>query len=240
LWNAGLLAPGSAPGDWAQVYETHHGEQRTVRLSDNTVLHLNTDTAVAIRYSRAERQVTLRSGEAEFEVAHDPNRTFRVFAGSAEVVDIGTTFNVRMNQDSTLVTVVEGQVSVGLARPGADHGPQFVQLVAGQQIRVAEDGWPATAAAIDTRHTTAWLRRQIVFEQEPLERVAAEFNRYGPKPIEIVTPALRNLQISGVFATDDPEAFIAFLRSLKGVRIEETATRIRVLRNSGVAKADYT
>ena len=75
---------------------------------------------------------------------------------------------------------------------------------------------------------TAWLRGEIMFENEPLERVAAEFNRYAPKPIEIATPALRSLQISGVFATDDTDAFIAFLRSLKGVRVEITATRIRV------------
>ena len=124
------------------------------------------------------------------------------------------------------------------ARAGEDHG--FVQLVAGQQIRVAEDGWPAMVTTIDTRHATAWLRRQIVFEQEPLERVATEFNRYGPKPIEIVTPALQSLQISGVFATDDTQAFIAFLRSLKGVRVEETATRIRVSRSPGAAPHDYT
>ena len=70
-----------------------------------------------------------------------------------------------------------------------------------------------------------------MFDHEPLEHVAAEFNRYGPKPIEIATPALRNLQISGVFATDDPEAFIAFLRSLKGVRVEVTETRVRVSRD---------
>ena len=69
---------------------------------------------------------------------------------------------------------------------------------------------------------------KIAFDNEPLERVAAEFNRYASKPIEIATPALRKLQISGVFATDDPEAFIAFLRSLKGVRVEVTETRIRV------------
>jgi hypothetical protein len=59
-------------------------------------------------------------------------------------------------------------------------------------------------------------------------------------PIEIVTPELRNLHISGVFSTDDSEAFIAFLRSLKGVRVEVTATRIRVSRNASVASPDYT
>ena len=72
------------------------------------------------------------------------------------------------------------------------------------------------------------LYRQIEFEREPLERVAAEFNRYAAKPFEIVTPALQNLQISGTFAADDSTAFIAFLRSLEGVRVEVTATRIRV------------
>jgi transmembrane sensor len=72
------------------------------------------------------------------------------------------------------------------------------------------------------------MHRQIAFDHEPLERVAAEFNRYAPKPIEIATPTLRSLQISGVFATDDTDAFIAFLRTIKGVRVEVTATHIRV------------
>jgi hypothetical protein len=31
-----------------------------------------------------------------------------------------------------------------------------------------------------------------------------------------------------VFATDDSDAFVAFLRSLKGVRVEVTETQIRV------------
>jgi ferric-dicitrate binding protein FerR (iron transport regulator) len=67
-----------------------------------------------------------------------------------------------------------------------------------------------------------------MFENEPLERVANEFNRYAQKPIEITTPALRNLQVSGVFATDNTAAFIAFLRSLEGVHVDVTATQIRV------------
>ena len=56
--------------------------------------------------------------------------------------------------------------------------------------------------------------------------MASEFNRYTSKPIEISTPELRALQISGVFATDNNAAFIAFLRSLDGVRVEVTDERI--------------
>jgi len=82
--------------------------------------------------------------------------------------------------------------------------------------------------AVDSERTTAWLHHQIAFDHESLERVAAEFNRYAAKPIEITTPALRRLEVSGVFATDDPEEILAFLRSLKGVHVEVTATAIRV------------
>src|SRR2546430_5836693 len=249
LWNVRPIAQVSAPGIIAALhFETRSGEQLSRRLVDDSVLHLNADSAVTVRYDKKQRLVTLTAGQADFEGAHGPTRPFRVFAGAAEVVAIGTKFDVRLEHDSTVVTVVEGRVAVGPSpllkklgpHSGQNHPPRFVQLGADQQIRVAADEWPATPAAVDAQRTTAWLHRQIVFDQEPLERVAAEFNRYAPKPIEIATPALRNLEISGVFATDDTEAFIAFLRSLTGVRVEVTTTRIRVSQDPGVAAPDYT
>jgi len=93
---------------------------------------------------------------------------------------------------------------------------------------VAEGESPAAPVAVDAERATSWLHRQIAFDHEPLERVAAEYNRYTSKPIEIATPGLRTLKISGVFATDDTAAFIAFLRTLKGVRVEVTDNRILV------------
>jgi transmembrane sensor len=228
-WNLRPIQRPSLPESIAALhFETRHGEQLTHRLADGSVLHLNTASAVTVRYGENERLVTLTVGQADFEVAHEPGRAFRVIAGSAEVRDLGTKFDVRLERDSTLVTVVEGRVAVGSTNSSQNHAPRFVELNADQQISVAEGEWPAVPVAVDAQRTTAWLHRQIVFDHEPLERVAAEYNRYASKPIEIATPALRNLQISGVFATDDPEAFIAFLRSIKGVRVEVTETRIRV------------
>lgn len=237
LWNFRPSAHVSAPSDATALYfATRHGEQQTRRLADNSVLHLNTDSAVTIRYGKNERLVVLTYGEADFEVAHEADRAFRVFGGAAEVVAVGTKFDVRLGQDSTVVTVIEGQVAVGPSpmlgarstNSNSDHTLQFAQVGADQQISVAAGQWPATPIFVDAQRTTAWLRRHIMFDDEPLERVASEFNRYAPKPVEITTPALRKLEISGVFATDDTEAFIAFLRSLKGVRVEVTTTRIRV------------
>ena len=239
-WNVRPIQRPSAPDSITALhFETRHGEQLTRRLADNSVVHLNTDSAVTIRYGKTERLVMLTSGQANFEVAHEPVRGFRVIAGAAEVVDLGTRFDVRLEHDSTVVTVVEGRVAVGLsptldtqgANSNQKRAPRTVQLNAGQQLRVAEGEWPATPKAVDAESTIAWLRKEIVFDHEPLDHVVAEFNRYAAKPIEVVTPALRNLQISGVFSTDDTDAFIAFLRSLKGVQVEVSATQIRVTRN---------
>jgi transmembrane sensor len=235
-WNGGPNRHSAASdGMTALHFETRHGEQLTRRLADDSVLHLNTDSAITIRYGKHERVAVLTSGEANFEVAHDPKRTFRVLAGSVEVSDLGTTFDVRLARDSTVVTVVEGEVAVRPSTVGPRlEGPRMadVQLGANQQLIIANGVWPpAKAVAVDAQRATAWLRRQIAFDHEPLEKVAAEYNRYASKPIEIVTPGLQKLEISGVFATDDPAEFIAFLRSMEGVQVEETATRFRVSRD---------
>jgi transmembrane sensor len=209
-------------------FETRHGEQQTVVLADNSVLHLNTDSTATVRYSPSERNITLSAGEALLQVVHDPARPFRVLAGAAEIVDVGTQFDVRLQNEATLVTVVEGRVAVALR---SNPGSASVELGANQQLDVSGGTWPVAPRLVDAQQSTAWLHRQIMFKHEPLSSVALEFNRYSAKPIEIVSPALQNLEISGVFATDDTDAFIAFLRSLDGVRVVVTPTRIRVLQH---------
>ncbi|MBS0579008.1 MAG: FecR domain-containing protein [Proteobacteria bacterium] len=227
----------SGPPAQALNFRTGHGEVRTFTLPDNSVLHLNTDSEVTAHYDANQRLIILDAGEAALEVVHEPQRSFRVLAGRAEVIDLGTRFDVRLYTDSTVVTVSEGKVSVApTAEQMQSHGsaqPRVwapVILAANQQVRVEADHWPPALANVDPEHTTAWLRRQISFDHEPLGLVAAEFNRYAPKPIEITSPALRDLKVSGVFSTDDPEEIVAFLRSLDGVRVEVTASQIRVSR----------
>jgi len=218
-------------------FSTRHGEQSTQRLADGTQLRLDTDTSVTVRFSSTVRRVEVESGQVSFAVTHDAIRPFRVMAGSAEIVDVGTTFDVYLRPDSTLVTVVEGRVKVSLTRPsqlgpaaGALGTADSTEVAAGQQLRVAEGRLPSSAVQVDTDTATSWQRGQIAFHQEPLGDVVAQFNRYAATPIEIDAPTLRELRISGVFANNDTESFVAFLRTLKGVRVEATPTRIRIFK----------
>src|SRR5580698_6968901 len=81
-WNFRVKPPGHATVAAATTlhFSSRHGEQQTHRLPDDSVPHLNTDTSITVRLSAAERLVTLESGEADFEVAHEPKRPFRVLA----------------------------------------------------------------------------------------------------------------------------------------------------------------
>ena len=240
FWKSG--APTRNAED-ATVYniQTRHGEQLTRQLPDSSVLKLDTDTSVSVRFDRTQRVVRLIRGRAEFKVAHEPARKFLVQAGTVGITDVGTEFDVYAQPHSTVVTVLEGRVAVAVdpslvsalsAHDGSAPPPVYVpvEVVAGQRVSVVNGSWPPTYTTVDAQTATAWLRRQIVFQNEPLERVAAEFNRYSATRIEIESPALRTLNVSGVFAADDTESFVAFLRSLEGVRVEVSPTRTRVFR----------
>src|SRR6516162_4510680 len=124
LWNARSVAPRVAPSLVTTLqFETRHGELLSRRLADGSMLHLNTDSAATLRFSDTERLVTLPSGQGEFEVAHEANRPFRVRAGSAEVIAVGTRFDVRLTHEATLVTVVERRVAMGLSSTAAGRAP---------------------------------------------------------------------------------------------------------------------
>jgi transmembrane sensor len=208
-------------GNLVQTYRTAHGEQALQRLPDGSVLHLNTETAVAVNYNRGERVVRIEGGQALFEVAHDDSRQFRVVAGAAEIVAVGTQFDVRLVGTSTVVTVVEGQVDV--------YAGTHRRVEAGYQLRIDGGVMPAQSERVDVQAVVAWLQRKIVFERRPLGEVADEFNRYGTVRFTIDDATLRALAVSGVFGAYDTDSFAAFLETLDGVRVERTPTQIRVV-----------
>lgn len=237
---AAIVATFLLSGTPAQAYETAHGEQRTWQLADGTMLRLNTDSAVEVRLSDSERVVDLSRGQAFFKVAHNAHRRFRVIAGQAEVVAVGTQFDVYRDGRSIQVTVLSGRVAVfsGHTPPPSDGAALpagALYLAAGQQVRIV-DGAIGGPSAVNLHESESWLRGQIAFEQLPLGEVAAEFNRYAPLPIEIDDRSLRILRVSGVFDDWDTASFLAFVQTLtKGVVVERSSSGIRVFRHQAAS-----
>jgi transmembrane sensor len=211
-------------------FETQHGQQTMQRLADGSILHLNTDTSLEVMFDERGRNLRLEAGEAHFTVAHEDARKFRVTAGDAEIVAVGTRFDVRLQEASTIVTVVEGKVDVGTNAATRSDTHRTLRVPAGYQVRIDGGVLPAQSEAVDTEATVAWLQHKIAFESRPLGEVADEFNRYAAVRFVIEDEKLRALRVSGVFNAYDSNSFVAFLESLDDVRVERTAGEIRVLR----------
>lgn len=213
-------------------YQTAIGEQRSVVLSDGSVVTLNTASDIEVHMAKDHRTVELLSGEALFEVARDPARPFDVTAGNTTVRAVGTQFNVDRHPRMTTVTVVEGKVAVFTGNE-PEAGPDASQadtlpLDAGEQVTVAPNTMPRAARA-NVATATAWTQRKLVFEHRPLGEVADEFNRYNRERIEIRGAQLRSQEITGVFEANNPDSFMSFLEKLPDVRVERSVDHGRVM-----------
>ena len=215
----------AASRDRPVIFQTAHGEQGTWQLPDGSTLRLDSETAVTVHYSSAGRLVELNRGQLWVAVAHDDRRPFHVRAGAAEVLAVGTEFDVYRMRASTRVTVLQGQVAVSVLNTGTQR---TLRVAADQEVQLIDGVLPDAAAPAHRRETMAWLERKIVFERRPLGEVAEEFNRYSAAPFSIDDPALRRLPISGAFDAADVESFAAFLQSLPGVRVEKLPDAFKI------------
>src|SRR5690606_8994575 len=96
-------------------YETPVGGHQSLPLRDGSRMELNTDTRVRAAVTASAREVWLDRGEAYFEVRHDAQRPFVVWAGERKITVLGTRFSVRRDGDKIRVAVAEGRVEIAAA-----------------------------------------------------------------------------------------------------------------------------
>jgi transmembrane sensor len=236
-------------------FETAVGGREAETLADGSVVTLNTDTRVEVRYVSASRDVYLLRGEANFEVAHDASHPFNVHVAGRIVQAIGTAFNVRLEPDSGVeVTVTEGKVRVtrALEPPASGEGrstggsaaalpPEaFNATVAqGQLAKLARaDGHSAPRPSIvrlepvDLDIKLAWQRGVLIFRGEPLEAMLAEVARYTTARFDIEDDALRDVRVGGYFRAGDVDSLLLALRENFNIESERVGADRIVLRSA--------
>jgi len=202
-----------------QTWTTATGEQRTVGLSDGSVVYLNAQSRMEVHFSAAARDVELNGGEALFKVAHDSHRPFRVHAGDAVIQAVGTQFDVYRRNDGTTVSVLEGKVQIAPdpLRSRSDPPPA---LGAGEQANIAVDGAVVKQSRVDLPRALAWRERRLVFRDDRLEDIAKEFGRYSSRRILPRDAAARSKTITGTFDADDPQSLVLFLQRLPDLTVQ--------------------
>jgi transmembrane sensor len=212
---------------FGDTYQTTHGQLGSWRLSDGSLLHLNTQSAATVRFRAGERLVKVHYGQARFGVVHDKARPFRVMVGNATIIAAGTEFEVYRTDETVQITTISGRVAVlkdevpSSVTPVLDI-PGAVAVEAGQQV-VVDRTSISKPRAVNLENVGAWMQRRIVFERSSLRQVTAEFNRYSTVPLKVADESLSALQISGAFSAFDPNSFLDFMRHVEGVTVDVRA-----------------
>ncbi len=228
-----------------RVFETATGEQRAFELEDGSLIHLNTHSRAAIHYSANGRDVRLLEGEALFRVQHDASRPFRVYTNDAVVQAVGTQFDVYERPEGTTVAVIEGRVNVQPAIPPttlaaktrADLSSLRAQpptssgriVHSSEEAEITHQGEVSVRAARDITDAVAWQKRRLVFRQQTLDFIAAQFNRYSRKQIRVSDPAVANRVYTGVFDADDVDSFAQALASDPQLAVQSTGQTIVIM-----------
>jgi transmembrane sensor len=237
-WAAGVAAALAviAVASWQlhskRTFSTAIGESRTVELEDGSKIELNTASQVRIAFTDELRDVQLLRGEALFKVRHDARRPFRVLAGPSVIQAVGTEFNVNRRPLGILVAVIEGKVRVYTrSADGSRLAPlprtaRREILVAGEQARLSERGQIHEREQIEETNALAWRQRRLVFRDDALADIAAEFNRYNSTLQIAVEGAAQRKRYGGIFDADDPESIVRFVAHDEDLVVRKEEGRI--------------
>jgi ferric-dicitrate binding protein FerR (iron transport regulator) len=217
------------------VLSTALGEHKQFTLPDGSRVELNSASRLQVNFSPLARRTELEAGEALFQVTHERARPFIVTSGRSVIEDIGTAFDVYKKPHSTLVSVVEGRITLyprivaaSHSRPNDGWTPDKTsrsntlrpELHKGQQIELPDDstGSPhfrSNLSDAELSRLTAWRDGRVEFEYdgEPLAQAVEEFGRYHPARFVFGDNALRKLNISGSFRTGNLDDFLLALRT---------------------------
>lgn len=211
---------------WPQSahYVAAHGAPRSFELPDGTVVHLNAESALSMRFGPFHRRIELSRGQASFTVAPD-RRPFAVHAAGLQIQDIGTTFDVSLQRERARIGVTEGRVRIF---SDADEGRLLADLRAGQSARVDYRDHAVNVSHEDVDTMTAWWKRRIVFRDEPLREVADRFNRLNAVRLQVDDEAAGALRLTGNLSADDLDSLRVFLDEQPTLATSVTANQIRV------------
>lgn len=201
---------------WAvQSIAASKGNVQRTALRDGSAVTLNSSAEIEVAFHDALRQVSLVTGEANFDVAKDASRPFIVNAGPLKIRVVGTSFLVRMTEpDAVSVTVREGEVDVL-------HGSRdLVRLTAGDLLSFSHEQMSqARLSMADVDRMGLWQRGELDLTGMTLADAAREFARYSDTRIIIDQPSVARMTVAGVYSTSDPVGFARAAAMAQGLNI---------------------
>jgi transmembrane sensor len=189
------------------------GGRRTLRLSEGTVVELNTNTSVSTEFTFRRRQFRLLRGEVLISTGKDTkspfHRPFFVNTPFGPLEALGTKFCVRIMPESARVCVLEDVVRIWASSYNilAQKGETFV--FNRQMVRQVTDS---------SQRSADWVDGVIVAKRMPLDKLLGELSRYKPENLSWDS-GVTALKVSGIYQAHDPDRVLEILSQTLPIKL---------------------
>ena len=217
---------------------TKVGDKASINLPDGSKVWLHGDSKITYvgDFGNKTREVYL-SGEAFFDVAKDKTKPFIIHTRTISLKVLGTAFNVRSydNEKETETALVHGSIEVTLL----NSPDKKILLKPGEKLLVKNtpvdtlstykkekrDEETPIAVLTNMRYygadsssvETSWTKNQLVFTDEPLDKIALNLERWFNVRITIVNESLKKEKYTATIEEDDKlEDFLEALKLTAG------------------------
>ena len=155
-----------------QTYVTQANEQKEVTLPDGSVIQLNENSVLTLKWpkNRNERRIFFR-GEGFFDIASNPDQPFIIEGPRTTVEVLGTAFNFKDRDDGQMadVEVVHGRVLFSALD---------TSVYASKLERACLDRNRVYKMTVSNINDDAWLDHELSFNDTPMKEVLGDLERF--------------------------------------------------------------
>lgn len=202
---------------------TRIGSRTSLVLPDSTLVWLNAGSRLTYGkdFGSQQREVTL-TGEALFDVAHDPHKPFIIHAARVDIRVLGTRFDIKSypTDKTTETTLLKGSIEVSVkARPNEKIilKPNEKLVIANDDsvlnrkltpeentrskpneslVSILKPGYDATTGA---NIETAWADDWLIFQDQSFSVLAKDMERWYDVKIQFTKKAQEEWRFTGSF-----------------------------------------
>jgi transmembrane sensor len=186
---------------------------KIIILPDGSSVTLNQDSHLdyPTSFSDSSREVTL-TGEAYFDVKHDPGKPFIVHTGAFVTRVLGTAFNIRAyaKDSQVAITVERGKVQV----QRQDNKKALGILIAGDQLVIDKQSGSPQLAKADVKQVVQWKNNDLLFDNIRFDEAAAIIGRHFNLELKFSNESLRNCRFTVDLSNKSIEEILDILSDL--------------------------
>ncbi|MFO2463577.1 FecR family protein [Pseudomonas sp. 15FMM2] len=195
---------------WVPSSYEHYAAQdslRKVQLADGSQVELNVGTDLVYSNYKDERRLTLKKGEAFFNVSHDAEHPFVVRAGKGQIRVTGTQFNVWKYEDRVRVMLLEGSVNIT-----GNASQSGLSLTPGMQATYHRgNALPRVTPFAPEDGALAWRTGKLILDDLALADALPLINRYLSKPVMLADTATGAIRIGGIYDVQEVSHLVSSL-----------------------------